>query len=217
MLAYPVLILSGTRSARLQVEVKIEATAVFSCSYLVSVCVLLGLFYFHKFMLFDIQANAAVWMSDCSFTQRLLNIHKSGHSAVWLLYGWCHMKLLPSQRKFCVHHSTMHQFIVSLYLKPQRMHVCLVLTRHQHLWQNDCNLLCAIAVTCGGGTDTEIRFSTKCWPWRRKFSCWDLNLRPFDHKSTALPLSHPHSPGIVNQPCLVSNQYPWLENTHIHS
>ena len=68
-------------------------------------------------------------MSDCSFTRHLLNIHQSGHNAVWLLYGWCHIKLLLSQHKFCVHHSTMHQFIVSLYLKPQRMHVCLALTR----------------------------------------------------------------------------------------
>ena len=24
--------------------------------------------------------------------------------------GWCHMKLQPSRRKFCVHHTTMHQF-----------------------------------------------------------------------------------------------------------
>ena len=23
-------------------------------------------------------------------------------------HGWCHMKLLPSWRKFCVHHTTMH-------------------------------------------------------------------------------------------------------------
>ena len=23
-------------------------------------------------------------------------------------HGWCHMKLLPSQHKFCVHHTTMH-------------------------------------------------------------------------------------------------------------
>ena len=28
-------------------------------------------------------------------------------SAIWLC-GWCHMKLLPSQHTFCVHHTTMH-------------------------------------------------------------------------------------------------------------
>ena len=41
----------------------------------------------------------------------------------------------------------------------------------------------------GGGMDTEIKVSTECWPWRRKFShcsCWDLNLWPFDHEFDVL-------------------------------
>ena len=33
-----------------------------------------------------------LWMSDCSFTQHILNIHWSVYSAVWLLHGWCHWK-----------------------------------------------------------------------------------------------------------------------------
>ena len=40
-----------------------------------------------------------------------------------------------------------------------------------------------------GGTDTEIRVSTKSWPLRRKFfhhSCRDSNPQPFNHKSSAL-------------------------------
>ena len=37
------------------------------------------------------------------------------YSAVWLLRGWCHVKLLPSRRTFCVRHTTMHQFTVSLH------------------------------------------------------------------------------------------------------
>ena len=60
MLAYPVLICTGTRLTRLQMKVEIGATAIFSCSYVVSVCVLLSPFYFHNFILFDVQANAAV-------------------------------------------------------------------------------------------------------------------------------------------------------------
>ena len=36
-------------------------------------------------------------------------------SAVWLLHGWCHMKLLLSQCTFCVHHTTMYQFSVALF------------------------------------------------------------------------------------------------------
>ena len=35
-----------------------------------------------------------------------LNIHQSGVLKHW--HGWCHMKLQPSRRKFCVHHTTMH-------------------------------------------------------------------------------------------------------------
>ena len=53
-----------------------------------------------------------------SFTQHVLNSHRSGHSAVWLLNSWCHMKLLLSWHTFRGHHATMHQFTLSLYLKP---------------------------------------------------------------------------------------------------
>ena len=34
-------------------------------------------------------------------------------SAIWLLHGWCHVKLLPSRRMFRVHHTIMHQLTVS--------------------------------------------------------------------------------------------------------
>ena len=34
------------------------------------------------------------------------NIHRSGVLKRW--HGWCRMKLQPSRRKFCVHHTTMH-------------------------------------------------------------------------------------------------------------
>ena len=40
--------------------------------------------------------------------------------AIWLLRGWCHVELLPSRRKFCVHHTTMHQFTASLHSKLHR-------------------------------------------------------------------------------------------------
>ena len=35
-----------------------------------------------------------------------LNIHRSGVLKRW--HGWRHMKLQPSRRKLCVHHTTMH-------------------------------------------------------------------------------------------------------------
>ena len=51
------------------------------------------------------------YMSDTLFIARFfcfvfLNIHRSGVLKHW--HGWCHMKLQPSRRKFCVHHTTMH-------------------------------------------------------------------------------------------------------------
>ena len=33
------------------------------------------------------------------------------NSTLWLSHGWCHAKLLPSRRKFCVHHLTMHRIL----------------------------------------------------------------------------------------------------------
>ena len=53
-------------------------------------------------------------MTDCSFTQHVLNIHRSGYSAVYLLHGWCHVKLPLSRYTLRVNHTTMHQFTVSL-------------------------------------------------------------------------------------------------------
>ena len=41
-------------------------------------------------------------------------------STLWLLHGWCHVKLLQSGHKFCVHHSGMHPFTVSLHSRPHR-------------------------------------------------------------------------------------------------
>ena len=45
--------------------------------------------------------------------------------------------------------------------------------------------------------DTEIRVSTESWPWRRKVSCWDLNLWPFDLESGALTTEEPCSPTLL--------------------
>jgi len=45
-------------------------------------------------------------------------------SAVWLLHGWRHLKLLPSRRKFCIHRTTIHQFTVSLHSKIHTGCIC---------------------------------------------------------------------------------------------
>ena len=60
-----------------------------------------------------------LWMSDCSLTQHVLeySLKWCTYSAVWLLPGWRHVKLLPSRRMFCVDHS----FAVPLYWKSVRI------------------------------------------------------------------------------------------------
>ena len=60
---------------------------------------------------------------------------------------WCHMKLQPSRRKFCVHHTTMLQAI-SCKTTYARC-ICLAVTCHLYFWQNDRDLLRATAVTRG--------------------------------------------------------------------
>ena len=59
------------------------------------------------------------------FIARVFNIHRS--AVLTALFGrMLHMKLLPSRRKFCVHHSAMHQVILSLHSKPRRQGACVV-------------------------------------------------------------------------------------------
>ena len=58
------------------------------------------------------------WIIAGSLYTAFSNIHRSRNSSIWLLYGWCRVKLLPSRRMFCVHHTAMHQFTASLYSKP---------------------------------------------------------------------------------------------------
>ena len=63
-------------------------------------------------------------------------------------HGWCHMKLQPSQRKFCVHHTTIHHVTSckATYVRCMRV---LAVTCHLHFWQNDQDLLRATAATRG--------------------------------------------------------------------
>ena len=96
---------------------------------------------------------ARLWfyMSDTLFKARFvcccfLNIHRSGVLKCW--HGWCHIKLQPSRRKFCVHHTTMHHVTSckATYVRCMRV---LAVTCRLHFWQNDRDLLHATAVTRG--------------------------------------------------------------------
>ena len=59
--------------------------------------------------------------------------------------------MLPFRRKFCVHHSTMHQVTACHFIQSHigRVYVCLAVTCHLHCWQNGRDLLRATAVTRG--------------------------------------------------------------------
>ena len=130
-----------------------------------------------------------LWMNDCSCTQHVLNIHRSGYSPVWLLHGWCHMKMLPSRRKFSVHHTIMHQFIVPLYLKPHTYDACVF----------SCNLPPA---TCTFGRMDLLRATAviRGWNGYRNKS----QHRRFGHESVALPLSCPRFPVVVTPKDFIS-------------
>ena len=99
-------------------------------------------------------------LDECSFTQCNFKhwLKWCTYSAVWLLHGWYHVKLLPSQRTFCAHHTAMHQFTV---LFEATYVVCLAVTYHLYFWQNDHGLLHATAVTLGWNG---------CWSQHRKLT-----------------------------------------------
>ena len=83
-------------------------------------------------------------MSDCSFTQRgVFSISMEVVTTLsWLLHGrWCHVKLLPSRRAFCVGGNT-YNHASRCYSKPHTYNECMFsLTCHLHVWQNDRDLL----------------------------------------------------------------------------
>ena len=78
-----------------------------------------------------------------------LNIHQSGLqcTAVWLLHGRCHMKVLPSRHVLCTPYSHAPCHVTSCHVC--RVLACLPLTCHLHFWQNDQDLLHATAVNTG--------------------------------------------------------------------
>ena len=69
-----------------------------------------------------------LWMSDCGFTQHSMFFEYPSmwcaYSTVWLWPGWYCVKMLSSQRRFCVHHTAMFQFTVSFYSKWHTLSVC---------------------------------------------------------------------------------------------
>ena len=98
---------------------------------------------------------------------------------------------------FYIHHTAMHQFTVSLYSKPHMYGVCVF------SWNLSPPVLAewlrSFTCYCSNMRSNryKIRVSTESWPWRRKFchcSCWDSNLRSFNHESSIIPLNYSHFP-----------------------
>ena len=111
------------------------------------------------------------WVTACSFTvpQRV----RKSSEVVTALFGWCHVKLLPSRRTFCVDHATMHRFTVSLYSKPHTHGACVFISNPPPLfWQNDLDrdLLRATAITRGRNGYPPPPPKKKSWQRRKKFS-----------------------------------------------
>lgn len=94
---------------------------------------------------FTLATTALFSTSEQTYCAFVLCVSKwvtvSLHSVFWLaaevvtvlvscyIACWCHVTLLPSQQKFSVHHTAMHQITVSLYPQSHihRVHVCLAL------------------------------------------------------------------------------------------
>ena len=104
-------------------------------------------------------SHVRLWMNDCSFTQRILNIiiyppkTKCLHLQCSLVVtGWCPIYNCCHLGATCT--SLQCHFIQS---HIRRMHACLAVTCHLHFWQNDRDLLHAAAVTWGWN-----RYSNEC-------------------------------------------------------
>ncbi len=105
------------------------------------------------------------------------------------------MKLLPSRRKFCVHHTTMLH-VTSCKATYVRCMCVLAVTCHLHFWQSDWGLLRATAVTRGwNGYRNKSQHRKLTLEKFSRRSCRDSNPRPFDHESGVLTTELSPPPG----------------------
>ena len=76
---------------------------------------------------------------------------RCAYRAVWLLYGWCLVKLLPSRRVLRTQYNHAPWHVTALFMQShiRRMHARLAVTGNLHFWQNDRDLLRAVGVTRG--------------------------------------------------------------------
>ena len=98
-------------------------------------------------------------MSDCSFTQCVLNSHRSGNSVVWLP----HETVAVSAQVLCTPRLCTSLQCHFIWSHIHRLYVCVAETCYLHFWQNDWDILHAAAVTQGWNRYWS-RDSTESWP-----------------------------------------------------
>ena len=81
--------------------------------------------------------------------------------------GWCHIKLLPSQHVLCTPYNYAPCHFMQSHI--HKVHACLVVTCHQHYWQNDQDLLRATAVKQGRGSYQNKESSQKVDPGEENY------------------------------------------------
>ena len=132
---------------------------------------------------------------------------------IWLFHGWCQVKLLPSPCTFCVQHTTMYQFTVSLHL----VHVCLAVTCYLQFWQNDQDLWCATVVTWGWNRYQNKSQHRKLTLGRKIHPLLQQGLKPVTFRSWDWHSNHSYPPPKISDIsvslCPISKQserqWPW--------
>ena len=86
---------------------------------------------------------------------------------------------------FCVRHTKVHQFTVSLHAKPQSVHVPVAITCNLHLWQNDRDLLRVTTVTRGWNGCLKYESAQKADPGEENYSASPARTRTRDLSITS--------------------------------
>ena len=117
-----------------------------------------------------------------------------------------------SVHTFSVHNTIMLQKSASFHLKLHVgcIHVCLAVTCHLHLWQNDWDILRATAVTWWWNRHENKSQHRKLTPKNKNLTAapdGNLNLQPFDRETSALTteISPPNTANIRRY----SNSWNW--------
>ena len=97
-----------------------------------------------------------------AFHSAFLNIHRSGvlTALAWLV---SHETAAVSMQVLCTPYNRAPCHIMQSQIR--KVYVCLAVTCHLHLWQNDWDLLCATVVTWGWNRYWN-RVSTESQTWR---------------------------------------------------